>query len=410
MTDAGKLWLKVISMAVIAISASLLIVSFALAARDQDYYPSNLWLGGISLADMSKEEAYALLQSELASSRGDKLILVVGKQEISLPMEEIGINYDIAASLDKIEEELFPGQGVATLVKHSVARGQRQEIKPVLSWNKEAVLEKVLQIKRDYDQPAVDARIVYNHDFLEYRAHQNGYLINVNASMNHISDALEKGILGPIEIIATEVHPRVKIEDIETVKDVIAVSARRINHLSPETSALLEKLNGLIIMHGEKLDLPAIMDSGCEAAMDVGSETKAQIKGAIVQACLQAGMQEKDKHSVMENKLQYPLLLTTSMSEHTLLVKIYGCQTELGKEITLLSEREDVYPEVQIKLNHRLSPQQRIIQQEGKKGFILRNYRVVTSGGKVVEKSLLSEELTPASDTIIIVGPGNIRK
>lgn len=46
MTDAGRLWLKIVTMAVIAISASLLIVSFALATRDRDFYPSNIWLEG----------------------------------------------------------------------------------------------------------------------------------------------------------------------------------------------------------------------------------------------------------------------------------------------------------------------------------------------------------------------------
>ncbi|MDD4626159.1 MAG: peptidoglycan binding domain-containing protein [Syntrophomonas sp.] len=409
MIDAGKRWLKVMSMAVIAISVSLLIVSFALAARDRESYPSNLWLGGISLADMSKQEAYELLQSELPSNWGDKVQFLLGKQEIFIPMEEIGVSYDLVGSLDKIDQALFKGNAATELLRHSIVRGQRQEINPVLSWDKEPILKKILQLKKDYDKLAIDARIVYNHDFLEYRAHKNGYLIDVNSSMNRISNALEKGILGPVEIAATEVHPRVKIEDIETVKDVIAVSAKKIDNMSPETLSLLEKLNGLIIMHGESLDIKAMMDSRHEPAKAVASETKAQIEGVIFQACIQAGM-EKDNESAMENKLQYPILLTTSLSEQTLLVKIYGCQTEPGKEIKLLSEREDVYPEVQIKLDPRLSPQQRIIQQEGEKGFILRNYRVVSRGGKVVEKSLLSEELTPASDTIIVVGPGNTRK
>ncbi len=409
MTDAGRLWLKIVTMAVIAISASLLIVSFALATRDRDFYPSNIWLGGVSLANMDKQEAYSLLQAELPARWGDKLTLLIGEQEALLPIKEIGISYDFAASLDKIEEEVFAGSGVA-LLQHSAARGQKQMITPVLSWDKGALAEKVLQIKKEYDQPAIDARIVYNQDYLEYRAHKNGFIINADASMKHIAEALDKGILGPVNISATEVHPRVKIEDIQTVKDIIGVSAKKIDNPGQETLDMVEKLNGIIIMHGEKLDIQKILEADKKESKAPANEGKEQVKGAIMQACLQAGMQETNNGTAVESQLQHPLLLTAGLDGHTLLVKVYGCQTEPGKVIKLLSEREEIHPEVQIKLNRRFSPQQRIVQQEGKKGFILRNYRVVNSGGKLIEKSLLSEEITPATDTIIVVGPGGSRK
>jgi len=50
------------------------------------------------------------------------------------------------------------------------------------------------------------------------------------------------------------------------------------------------------------------------------------------------------------------------------------------------------------------------VLQEGQSGYINRSYRVVKINGKVTEKTLLSQEVTPGRDTIIAVGPGTIKK
>jgi uncharacterized protein YabE (DUF348 family) len=54
-------------------------------------------------------------------------------------------------------------------------------------------------------------------------------------------------------------------------------------------------------------------------------------------------------------------------------------------------------------------PGQRIVQEEGESGYIDRTYRFVKENGKEIEKTLLSENIVPGLDTIILVGPGDIK-
>ncbi|MEN6326211.1 MAG: peptidoglycan binding domain-containing protein [Syntrophomonas sp.] len=410
MTDAGKIGLKVITLAVVAVATTLLIVSFALAGRDTERYPSNVSVAGISLANLSKEEARDLLNRNMASSWGNNLTFTLYGKTITIPLVEIGISYDVNATLEKLDK-LYKNEDNNNVLQHSLLRGEDQEITPVLEWDKEKLYKKLLDLKKENDQPAINARILYNNEYLEYLAHKNGYAVNVNSSLNNINEALAQGSLGPVKIECNEVLSRVRIEDIESVKDNLGVNASIINLTADEAKALLDKLNGIIIMPEEKLYLFRNPDGekiGSQEKTTLSQSIQQQVENSILKACRQAGLIIDG--NLIENNLKHPVLLSLSIEGSTLLVRIIGCQTDPAKEIKLVSEKEELVPQVIIKVNYRLSPQQRVVKQEGKSGWIKRTYRVVKKNGHNVEKGLLSEQYFPPTDTIIQAGPGSIRK
>ncbi|MEN6351434.1 MAG: peptidoglycan binding domain-containing protein [Syntrophomonas sp.] len=407
MTDTGKLGIKVISLAIAAVATSLIIVSFALAGRDVKSYPSNISVGAISLANHSQSEAREILEKDLAPSFGDKLILKLHDKTIAVPLSELGIKYDVPATLKKVDSLLNSQE--SNVLQHSLMRGKEQEISPVFSWEKEKLYQKLMAIKQENDEAAVDARILYNNDYLEYRAHKNGFAVNINSSMNKLNSLLNEGSLGPMELDSSEIFPRVKIEDIEAVKDMLGVSAGAIQATPDEIKSVLERWNGLIIMPGESFS-PSGDDKSSNGQKDINSKITSQVANLIYKVCSQAGMDIQKETGEVENSLKHPVLLTVSIEEKTLLVRLFGCQTVPGKQIEIISEKEEVLPQVIIKVDRRLNPQQRVVKQEGKSGLIERNYRVVMNGEKVLEKGLLSEHYSPAGDTIILVGPGTVRK
>ncbi|MDD3268710.1 MAG: peptidoglycan binding domain-containing protein [Syntrophomonadaceae bacterium] len=412
MTDAGKMSFKVISLAVVAITTTLLIVSLALAGRDTERYPSNVSVAGISIANLSRQEARELLNKDMLSSWGKNLILDLNGKSISVPLEEIGITYDLTATLEKVDKLLYNSEDQNAIWQHSLLRGQQQEIAPVLAWDKEKLYNKLLELKNENDRAAINARILYHNEYLEYIAHKNGYAINVNSSMENTNKVLANGSLGPIKIELNEILSRVRIEDIETVKDILGVNASILNVTADDAKALLDKLNGIILMPEERISLFGAMDGenptadAKENILTAGIQE--QVENSIFKACRQAGL-DIDTHRI-ENNLEHPVLLVLSLEGNTLLVRIIGCKTDPGKEIKLTSKKEELVPQVIIKVNYRLSPQQRVVKQEGKSGWIKRTYRVVKSGEREIEKGLLSEQYFPPTDTIIEVGPGSIRK
>ncbi|MDD2587224.1 MAG: peptidoglycan binding domain-containing protein [Syntrophomonadaceae bacterium] len=405
MTQTRKKLSRVILLVTAAIILTLLITSLALAKRDSYVYPSNIIVGGVSLANLTQGESFYSLQREMSHAWGTQLKLKLSDKSVNLTMDEAGISYDYQATLRKAENILPETKGIRGAFNHILIRGKSQKITPVLTWDKEIIYKELLEIKHDYDKKPVNARIMYNHDVLDYIPHKNGYSININESLNRISAALSRGSLGPVELSVIENSPRVKLEDIKTVKDILGINVGQLQiTTASEMVSTSNALNGLIIMPGDSFSLVDFTRNN-GVHWEPGNIALNQLQEIFVKTGLQAGLKiTPDAH--LYNNLQDPVLIITELQETRLVVKVFGCQTEKGKEIKFIDEQEDVLPEVIINRDNNLSAGQRIIETEGKKGFILRSYRVVTSYGKEIEKNLVFEEFFPAVDTVVKIGPG----
>lgn len=405
MTDSKKFITRIILLMAVAVILTLWLASLALAKRDSVIYPSNIIVGGVSLAGLGHDEAAELLAEQLPVGHGRQLLLQLPSRQLYIPFSEVGIAYDIPATLDQIDTSSHQtGIGV---FKHSIARGSTINMAPKINWNRTLMEEQLTELKNTCDQPAINARILHSNDYLEYIGHKTGYAIDKNASLKEIENSLQEGSLGPIPLITSEIHPRVKIEDIKEVKDMLGISVSRINLPIADLKPLLHLLNGFIIMPADSFSLNQIISPQSMAFSD-GSLVL--VNGTLIRALSQAGLSQSIQPPGFANNLQHPVLITALIDGNNLIIKIFGCQTDEGKEILFITEKEEIPPQMQVKIDKKLSPQQRIVLQEGQNGYINRSYRVVRIKGQETEKTLLSEELTPGRDTIIAVGPGTIKK
>ena len=405
MADYKKYMARIILLMAIAVILSLWLASLALAKRDAVIYPSNISVGGVSLAGLDHDEATALLAQRLPTSHGRQLLLQLTSRQLYIPFDQVGIAYDIPATLNQIEDSWHQkGMGV---FKHSIARGNTIGIAPEINWNRTLMEEKLAELKKDYDQPAVNARILYSNDYLEYIGHKTGYAIDIYASLKEIDNSLQEGSLGPVSLIISEIHPRVKIEDIKEVKDMLGISMSRINLPIADLEPVVRILNGFIIMPADSFSLSQIINP---QSIIFANSSLILVNDTLSRALSQAGLEQPIQQPGFTNNLQHPVLITALIDGNNLIIKIYGCQTEEGKEILFVSEKKEIPPQMQVRVMKKLSPQERLVIQEGQNGYINRSYRVVKINGKETEKTLLSEQVTPGRDTIIAVGPGTIKK
>ncbi|WP_054695495.1 hypothetical protein [Syntrophomonas palmitatica] len=70
MTDSTKIVARVMSLVITSVILSLVFVSFALARRDADTYPSNIWLGGVYIGNLTREEALNVITNQLQNTWG----------------------------------------------------------------------------------------------------------------------------------------------------------------------------------------------------------------------------------------------------------------------------------------------------------------------------------------------------
>jgi len=406
MVNSKKYVARIVLLLIMAVMLTLLLASLALAKRDARVYPSNITVSGVELGGLSRDQAGRVLADRLPADCGTQLLLQTPSRTLSIPINQVNIAYDIPATLAKIDVALQP-EGIAGIFQHSIARGSTRNIAPEIKWNATLLQQRLSAVKLTYDQPAINARILYNNDYLDYIGHKNGYSIDIAASLDRICAVLEKGSLGPVPLVTSETYPRVRLEDIKEVKDILGIGMKKINQPTADFDPLLEICNGSVVIPGEEFSLPETIAA---RHLKVNNSALTVVNDVLYRTCSQAGLKPVGPRTSFINNLEHPVLITAVIEGSNFMVKIYGCQTEAGKEIKFITEKEELAPGVVMKVDQKLSPPQQIVLQEGKSGYIKRSYRVVKVNGQEIEKNLLAEEFTPGRDTIIAVGPGTIKK
>ncbi len=418
MTDGKKTIARVISLVMVAAIITILLSSLALAARDDKIYPSNISVDGIAIANQTRQEALRSLEGGMNNWEGVLRLKISSTGEIiPMPIKDSGISYDLDRTLVKVDDIVDNSQAADSLWKNAMIRGKAINVKPILRLDdKELLYSRLLDIKQRTDKPAIDARVLYKDGLLEYISHEKGSAMDISVAVKEISAALSEGDLGPVSLTVNELSPNVKNEDIKNVKELIGVYVSQLDKNSTTKRDLqlyISLLNGNIVIPGDTFSMIKTLNQKVTQipAINILAE-------AIYQACLNAHIQVVDRPArtaasqdvKFVNNLGNPVLLYLAIEENKLLVKIYGCQTEEGREVSLIREQTVLTPELVEKVSLGLKPQERIVQQEGKNGMELRTYRLVKENGREVAKELLAEETYPPLNSIILTAPGSIIK
>lgn len=396
MPDSSKSIARIIALVIASVIVCLICASLALARRDSAAYPSNVWVGEVAIGNMTRHEALLALTDRAKTV--NHLVLKLPDKNLNIPLEDLSIEYDYEATLATVDKSLYQGEGLGSLLRHSVIRGDRQQIAPVFKWDAKILKDKILRIKKENDKLALDARILYSNNYLEYISHRNGYIIDAEQSNEKITQALYRGNLEDFTLPVKATHPRVKLDDIKEVKDVIGLNVVSLLGNLSQYQNTIKAINGLIVMPNDNIDLSSLTDN---TPSSIVSE-------ALKKACNQAGLKFENQKIV--NHIGHPILVTAVIEDNALIIRIFGCQTEPGKTIEFSREKMEIMPDVRVTVNRRLSPTDRVVKQQGISGYTERKYRVVKLNNRIIEKTLLSEAISPPTDTIIMIGPGNIKK
>lgn len=422
MADRNKFLVKVIALILIMGSVTICLVSFALAARDQRFYPSNLSVTGIPFANLENEIACGRLRAVLSNKNSNDTLKIyfdkIGEMAV-IPINECGIAYNYEKTIEEIDKSVNRENGLISSLNHVIFRGKKQDFSPAVSLiDKELLINKLNEIKLTYDKDAFNACVLYKNEQLEYIKHENGFIMDELATLHKIEKAVEERKLGSITVAGVESEPYIKSEDLKPIKDLIALDIININNNDEEFDnnmrRIMQKVDGCIIMPGDKLSMQELFRN----EEDLSSKSMEIISNIIYQAALQTQVMvnkeswdSKHINSVLlENNSKTPVLLSIVKEDNKIILKIFGSQKQAGKEICRLIEKDEISPGVEMKTDYSLLPAERIIKQEGEKGCRLKEFRLVKQNGKEIEKKLLVEEIKSPKNTIILVGPGTIKK
>ncbi len=417
MTGVNRFILKVISLLLLAVCLSVVLVSMALAKRDEAIYPSNVAVGGISIANLNHEYARERLANEMGEKWEHSLKLKIDKNDalVSIPISDLGIEYNLDASLQKVDDYLAQPAQLGSPLQHAVIRGETIDIPPVLDIKDiNLINNKLLEIKKNLDKPATDARVLYTKGYLEYLVHANGFTVDLEASRQVILKAISQGSLGPVSLVVKDLYPKVKAEDIKNINSLIGVSVSGLEASQigdPIAKHLLLKINGTIVMPGDEFSINTAINEALPADKEVATRYQQmllKVSNTMANACQSARLSigsADPGNFKFSNNLANPIMIYIAIEDDKMLVKIFGCQTDKNKEIVLIKEQTVISPEIEVKIDRKLKPGDKNVI-EGQAGKKISTYRIVKVNGEETEKKLLSEEIIPAKNTVMQVAPG----
>ncbi len=423
---------------------TILAASGLLAAKDQGKLPPNTSIAGIPVGGLPWNTAKGRLAAEIPRIIGDQIVFSSKDKSVSIPLQECRVVIDIEESLNRVQKRGQLGwQGV---VAHILTRAAPRDFPAVIRYDREILEQVVADLGTEFDIPAKDARIIWRNDSLEYIPHENGRKVDVEATLRRAEQSLAAGRLGPVPVAFKTIHPRIKLNDIKNVKDMLGVyvttfdpgQEARTNNLKLAAATI----DGTILMPDQIFSLnealgPRSEKDGYRKApviannrviQDVGGGI-CQVATTLYNAVLQAGLEivERRAHSrpisyaplgldatissgsgldmKFRNNTELPVMISMSIDNNKLVARIFGCQMYADRKIRVETVKKEIQPRVVVKVDPTLPAGSRVIKQPGKKGYVVRIYRVVSENGRDIEKALLSEDYYRATDMIILIGP-----
>ena len=379
----------------LAVVITITTASFILAQRDNSKYPSNIIVGGVKVGNLEKNQALDCLHSSLFSSWGSHLQLLIDGKMISVPLEELGIEYNSVATIEKTDKYLAEEAG-NSIFKAVIIRGKTEQITPVFTWDDKKIINQIKQLKETYDRPAREARFVFNDKHYNYKADHYGISIDLDASREHLCKELEAGTLGPVELVINKIPPRIASDDIKNIKDVLAVAA---------ATSYGNEMDVLMLYH-EQIILPeeTIYINDILKTNQVEPLTNNQLKATdlVMKAAKQAGLITDQDKLQITNRLKSAIAIAAFREENFICCQIIGESSNKTTKICLFCEEEILPAKTVYVIDRKLSPEKQVL--------ISNMYQVDSKQGKETARSLLARDIKPAVDTVLAVGPDNIKK
>ena len=388
----------------LAVVITITTASFILAQRDNSKYPSNIIVGGVSVGNLEKNQVLEHLQSSLFSSWGNNLQLLIDGKTILIPLEELGIEYNSVATIEKTDKYLDEEAG-SSIFNSVIIRGETKQITPVFTWNDKKIINQIKQLKETFDRPAREARFIFNDKNYEYTADNYGISIAPDASRERLCKELEAGTLGPVELVFEKIPPRLVLDDIKKIKDVLAVAA--ITSHGDGLDDVLRHFHEQIILPEETIYIKDILKTNQAETL-----TNSQLKATdlVMKAAKQAGLITDQDKLQITNRFKSAIAIAAYREENFICCQIIGDSTDKTTKISLFREEEILPSKTAYTIDRKLSSEQQVLVSKGTDGTVINMYQVESRQGRETARLLLAQDIKPAVDTVVSVGPDSIKK
>ena len=409
-------------------------------------YPG-VYAYGIDLSGKTKEEAVNILNEQLISLIGNKIITVtVGDKTFELKYSDISPS---VSADETVEEALNYGKDNKMFEKKKIIKnGVNYNVDTVLSYDEEKVKEFANSVNDQVKVDAIDAKISISGSNISITPEVTGKHIDIYDLCNKI-----KEIIAPdpekVETVSVDLQdysPSITSADLSKITGVMssysstfgASDTGRVENLRISTGYI----NGTLLMPGEEFSYnntigPTTPERGYkEANTYVGSKIVpgygggvCQVSSALYRAVIQANIRstERRNHSMtvsyakpgldatvaagyidykFVNTYDFPIYIQGYLSGNKVVFNVWGNKEAMGgRTYELVNEILETYTYGTEEVQDSTLPEgTRVVTSSGANGYKASGYLITYENGVQVNKELISTDVYSTRNQVVSVG------
>jgi vancomycin resistance protein YoaR len=206
----------------------LLLILLIVAVNYQTRHNNRIFTGvsvwGVDLSGLSREEASAALATTVPDSRAGTIELVdpgTGQRWQHTPAS-LGIRYDLEQTVEGAYAVGRQGGPVAALRDQFLAWYYGRPLAPVIIFDEGELYGTLAELAADVERPALDSSVEFDGNTLAYTASQIGRRLDVDDTLQRLSQPLSSFRDARVELLVHEVHPHV-LDSPETTSRIQAI-------------------------------------------------------------------------------------------------------------------------------------------------------------------------------------------
>lgn len=427
-----KLIVYIIS--IIVLLSLLIYIQRALASTG---FFKGIFIENINMEGLNKQQAVDILKNRVNSKvMNEKLTLKYGEFNWSIPLQDIGFQYNIENTVDtayKIGRNENPFKRLWAILS---LRVHKVEIKLQPAFNSEKIEYYLNSIKNQIDRESKNVEILYKNGTIGFNKELYGRFINIDNNRKIIENNIKERNFNNIQLTVKEEKPEITYDEVKEISQSLSLFSTVFNAKDTNRTHNIrlasERINGVILMPGDIFsmnralgertlengykDAPVIYKNELVPGPGGGvCQVTTTLYGAVLKA--KQAVIERTHHSLplgyvelgqdatiaenyidfkFQNDKDYPVAINAEVINNILNIRILGKKPENDNIIKLKSQIIEQYlPEGEEVIIDNIVPDgEKVVVREAKKGFHVLVFRETYSkSGQLVEKEKISDDI-----------------
>jgi vancomycin resistance protein YoaR len=407
-------------------------------------YPQ-VMVEGVSVQDLSPEEAQSLLEMHLAPRKEEQnLTLVMNDRKWQIPFEELGFHYFYDEALEEAMKFGRNGGVVQRLTEIRALREQPVNVSLNYGYQEELLSSLLHSIGEEIFLEPHAAEIERVNDIFLITPEQTGQELDVEATRELAHQVLEGIAQEPVPLVLKDIPAYPTTADLRQIETTVGEFSTTFNAGDYGRTANLRQgsgsINGILLLPGESFSFnettgPRIASAGYqEAPVILMGELVPGIGGGICQvsttlynAVLRADLKviERTNHSMpvsyvprgqdatvaygaldlrFENNRQSPVFLESEVVGNRITVRIFG-RDEGNPDIDIVSVvTQVVEPTTETRYDHNLYEDQVRVERQARTGYRVVSYKIYRENGREIRREEITRDYYRPMNGIIVKG------